>query len=333
MLRISGWTSGFIVFIANAAYPGSLGAVIFDFAVASFWLVVTVAFLWVRVLRKRQNRILQELLLLEKIREAGRPPSSPAHDRETAERARKSSREYALAWLASHVMVSAQSVQRNAPSQLAIDLWTEKHLASAVTEAYHEDKLRTFLSLREAEEQRISEARKIFLATYESHRRLAQKRKLLLSLEPRHRPRGPRPTPQRYGVNSTGAEQLVADWLRYLRHIGVQVTSLTNDGGVDVITSTHCCQVKNYGSANVTVNEVRELFGVACSIGKVPLMFTSTSLTQSADEFCNHNSIAVIRFDAVSSELSPLNWDGQAFLRRFEYFHDDSTLTNLDAPI
>jgi hypothetical protein len=112
----------------------------------------------------------------------------------------------------------------------------------------------------------------------------------------------------------------------------VQVTIRTNDGGIDVMTSTHCCQVKNYDVTKVSVNEVRELFGVACSLKMKPLLFTSTSLTQAAEEFCALNAIAVIRFDAVLGELMAVNWDGDAFLRSCEFFHADSNLSNFDVP-
>lgn len=116
-----------------------------------------------------------------------------------------------------------------------------------------------------------------------------------------------RPNPQPYGVSNYGAESLVADWLTYLGLKNVTVTVASGDGGIDVETDTHVCQVKNYSSQGVSVQEVRELFGVAVSMRKAPLIFTSSTLTAAAHEFAEANDIAAIQYDAAEAALFPLN--------------------------
>lgn len=128
-----------------------------------------------------------------------------------------------------------------------------------------------------------------------------------------------RPNPQPYGVSNYGAESLVADWLTYLGLKNVTVTVASGDGGIDVETDTHVCQVKNYSSQGVSVQEVRELFGVAVSMGKAPLIFTSSSLTAPAYAFAEANDIAAIQYDAAEAALFALNELGANLLVSGKY--------------
>ncbi len=128
-----------------------------------------------------------------------------------------------------------------------------------------------------------------------------------------------RPASQIYGVSNYGAESLVADWLRYLGFSQVAITQASGDGGVDVVTETHLCQVKNYSAQPVSVQEVREIFGVAVSEGKQPIIFTSASLSSSAFEFAEKNNIPAIRYDAGAATLAALNVAGEQILAQGEY--------------
>lgn len=128
-----------------------------------------------------------------------------------------------------------------------------------------------------------------------------------------------RPAIQPYGVSHQGAEQLVADWLRFLGEEAVNVTQESGDGGVDVLTRDYCCQVKNYSRQNIGSPEVRDLFGTATSMGLSPLLFTSTGLTPDAEAFSLRNSIPAIRFVAETSELRHLNEAGEGFLNAGRY--------------
>jgi hypothetical protein len=128
-----------------------------------------------------------------------------------------------------------------------------------------------------------------------------------------------RPLPQQYGVSAKGAEALTADWLKYLGEESVLVTDFAKDGGVDVLTSVFCCQVKNYEIQPVTVNEAREIFGVAQAQEKASMIFTSSALSTDAFEFCKVNSIVVIQFDAFEAELKALTPYSTHFLSAGEY--------------
>jgi hypothetical protein len=128
-----------------------------------------------------------------------------------------------------------------------------------------------------------------------------------------------RPAPQHYGVSAKGAEILTADWLRYLGEESVQVTDFVKDGGVDVLTSVFCCQVKNYEVQPVSVNDAREIFGVAKAQDKTSMIFTSSILSIDARDFCIANSIVAIQYDAFVAKLKALTPYSSHFLSAGEY--------------
>lgn len=121
----------------------------------------------------------------------------------------------------------------------------------------------------------------------------------------------PAPPPQPYGVSHGGAESLVADWMRHLGVRDAEVTRLTGDGGIDVVSQRFIAQVKNY-VGSVSVSEVRELYGVAVAEAKQALLFTSGSLTGDAAEFMVRVGIPAIRYDAVAGTVEGLNDLGAA---------------------
>jgi hypothetical protein len=128
-----------------------------------------------------------------------------------------------------------------------------------------------------------------------------------------------RPEPQPYGVSNYGAESLVADWLVYLGCKDVALTQASQDGGVDVETSKYCCQVKYYKNNPVSVQEVREIFGVAVAAGKAAMMFTSSDLTGAAYDFANEVGVIAVQFNVESSILVGLNRAGKKLLEEGEY--------------
>jgi hypothetical protein len=123
-----------------------------------------------------------------------------------------------------------------------------------------------------------------------------------------------RPSPQPYGVSSFGAEQLVADWLLFLGCKNVHVTQPSQDDGIDVFADDYVCQVKNYSTQLVSVNEVREIYGVSAMVGKRAMLFASTGLTASAAKFAEEAYIPAIKFVVETSELVPLNAEAEKFL-------------------
>lgn len=122
------------------------------------------------------------------------------------------------------------------------------------------------------------------------------------SLSRNHTPKGPMPTPQPLGVSHQGAEKLVEQWLRFLGEEDANVTSFTNDGGVDVESLHYIAQVKNY-KGSVSVAEVRELQGVASSDGRSPLFFTSGTYTTEAIKFAKAVSMPLFVYDAEAGNL------------------------------
>jgi hypothetical protein len=128
-----------------------------------------------------------------------------------------------------------------------------------------------------------------------------------------------RPSPQPYGVSPFGAEQLVADWLLFLGCKNVHVTQPSQDDGIDIFADEYVCQVKNYSTQLVSVNEVREIFGVSAMVGKRAMLFASTGLTASAAKFAEEADIPAIKFVVETSELMPLNAEAEKFLAEGMY--------------
>jgi hypothetical protein len=132
-------------------------------------------------------------------------------------------------------------------------------------------------------------------------------------------PKRKRPSKQHFGVSARGAEELVAEWLRYLGETDVRVTQYSKDGGIDVQTSTFCCQVKHYQAQKVGVEEVRALLGVAIQKDLRPLLFTSSGLTPEALEFCRNTDIAIVRYNAEGATLKSLSSEGAKLMNRGNY--------------
>lgn len=122
-----------------------------------------------------------------------------------------------------------------------------------------------------------------------------------------------RPEPQRYGVSARGAENWVADALRWLGLHDAVVTQQSNDGGVDVLANGYAVSVKHYAGV-VPVEEVREIFGVAVASQRTPLLWTSGTLTASASQFADVAPVGVIRYDVETATWEALNGAGEEFL-------------------
>lgn len=123
-----------------------------------------------------------------------------------------------------------------------------------------------------------------------------------------------RPMPLPYGVADDGAERLVADWMKYLGVLDASATPFTRDGGRDVVSHKFVVSVKNYKKQPVTVQEVREIFGVAASDKKLALLFTSSYVSQDGLDFAEKNNIPLVHYDAIASSLEDLNYSASKFL-------------------
>lgn len=132
-----------------------------------------------------------------------------------------------------------------------------------------------------------------------------------------------RPEKQPFGVSHEGAEHFVADWLRYLGQLSVEVTQFVGDGGVDVETEELVVQVKNYGEGGVSSSELRDLLGAATAAGRGAALFTSSRLTKDAKAFAELNDVACIAYDAKLSRLSSLTQAGQRLLEQGQYSEEN----------
>ncbi len=155
----------------------------------------------------------------------------------------------------------------------------------------------------------IHEGHAAWLARIEAEEEAEREQEKQAILEARALAGFERPEPQRYGVSARGAEFWVADMVRWLGGHDAQVTQQSSDGGVDVLTSQHAISVKHY-AGSVPVEEIREIFGVAITLGKLPVLFTSGSLTTSAAEFAAFAPVAVIGYNVETAELVGLSEGG-----------------------
>lgn len=130
------------------------------------------------------------------------------------------------------------------------------------------------------------------------------------------------PDPQPFGISAKGAELLVAEWLKYLGQINVEVTRYVGDGGIDVMTDELCVQVKNYDKSPVSSSETRDIFGTAVSEQRGACIFTSSSLSSDALFFAEKNDVVAVRYLVESGELQPLNSAGSKLLAAGEYGSD-----------
>lgn len=119
-------------------------------------------------------------------------------------------------------------------------------------------------------------------------------------------PGGPAPLPQPYGVSHEGAEQLVAEWMRYLGAVDVKTTQFTGDGGVDVTSHHYIAQAKNY-TGSVDVESIRALGGVAYADGRKPLFFTSGAYSAGSIAFATQVGMALFTYNAVEGTIAPSN--------------------------
>lgn len=109
-------------------------------------------------------------------------------------------------------------------------------------------------------------------------------------------------------------EVFCAGWVEYLGGKNVRVTQQSADGGIDIVSDNEVAQVKLHGSP-VSVQPIRELFGVAQSVSKTPLFFTSTGYTQAAITFAEANDVFLFIADPVKEDLKGVTEISRALKR------------------
>ncbi len=109
-------------------------------------------------------------------------------------------------------------------------------------------------------------------------------------------------------------EIFCAGWVEYLGGENVRVTQQSADGGIDIVSDNEVAQVKLHGSP-VSVQPIRELFGVSQSVSKTPLFFTSTGYTQAAITFAEANDVFLFIADPVNEDLKGVTEISRALKR------------------
>ncbi len=155
-------------------------------------------------------------------------------------------------------------------------------------------------ALQERERERI-----------EDRKRAEQRRKEALAAS-----RGPRPSPSLIR-SYRDAEEAAASWMRWLGWGDAKLTPTGPDGGIDVIASHAVAQVKAHVSP-IGRPEIQQLYGVAVSMSRAPLFFSSGGYTPDAIAWASGVSMAIFRFD-LQGEPEPINevarilWERGAF--------------------
>lgn len=101
--------------------------------------------------------------------------------------------------------------------------------------------------------------------------------------------------------------------MRWLGAHDAEATQQSRDGGVDVVSHRFAVSVKRY-AGSVPVEEIREIFGVAISLGKLPVLWTSGTLTQAASDFANLAPVAVIQYRVEDATMVGLNATGRELM-------------------
>lgn len=109
-------------------------------------------------------------------------------------------------------------------------------------------------------------------------------------------PKGPLPSLPVGEITPEEAEQHVARWLLFFGEDKVETTRFTQDGGVDVISENVATQVKHQLQP-VGPQVVREIFGVATSLGKLAAVFSRSGFTKSAIGFAQDNDVMLFQYE------------------------------------
>jgi len=122
------------------------------------------------------------------------------------------------------------------------------------------------------------------------------------SVGKRWTPYGPKPSPIVGEITPNQAENYVVAWMKYLGVSDIEPTRYSQDGGIDGESAQYVIQVKHYSSP-VSVQAIRELFGVAMSVRKDCCFFSQSGFTKEAIRFGQENEMALFTYSIESGEL------------------------------
>lgn len=121
----------------------------------------------------------------------------------------------------------------------------------------------------------------------------------------------------------TQYELYCGGWMTKLGAKNVSLTAQGADGGIDLVSNLEVAQVKLYGKP-ISVQPVRELFGVSKSLAKTAIFFTSSGYTQAAMSFAEDNEVFLFIADPVTETLKGATPSSRSLLRT------GLTMNNLD---
>lgn len=125
-----------------------------------------------------------------------------------------------------------------------------------------------------------------------------------------------RPEKLPFGVSPRGAELYVSEWLKYLDFQNIVITPPRRDGGYDIEADEYVVEVKNWNKDWLPVSAVREIFGVAVSMQKSPMIFSRGFLSEDAKQFAEINFVPVFLFNAEEALLQAGNSHAKAVIEK-----------------
>jgi hypothetical protein len=115
-------------------------------------------------------------------------------------------------------------------------------------------------------------------------------------------PQGPKPVAVPGEITPNQAENYVVAWLKYLGVPDIEPTRYSQDGGIDAESQGYVVQVKHYSSP-VSVQPIRELYGVAMSLGKESCFFAQSGYTKDAVKFGEDTGMALFTYSVETGDL------------------------------
>lgn len=114
------------------------------------------------------------------------------------------------------------------------------------------------------------------------------------------------PTPRR-------AEEWCAQVMGWLGAVAPRATPTTRDGGIDIVTRDHVCQVKHQ-SSRVAPAPLQQLVGAALAEGKKPVFFALSGYSKAAISWAERQDMLLFQY-TVAGELIPCSSAARRALR------------------
>lgn len=128
-------------------------------------------------------------------------------------------------------------------------------------------------------------------------------------------PENQRPPKQPYGVSSTGAAQLCADWLKHLGATNVNVSEASGKSGIDILAKPYVAQVIHHPK-KISESQVQVLAGVTSAEKAKPMFFTSSSYSPEAVAFADRVEMPAFVFSPEEGTLVGANGFARDLLLR-----------------